>query len=285
MIQGGRRFKKHDYHQKKYANPLFQKKKRSFFDFAKFFSQVNIKSTLSVFILLALAGLLFWFFLISKTFLITNLTFDIPAKYAQGEIAQLVWQEASQKTFFLSRHNLLLFDSIDLSDLINQRYTISNLKITKKFPHSLAISFQDKVYRLLWQEAGHNYFISPEDGTAKEVDLSLIKADGLPIIINNGEGQVVENHMTDTEIPSFIFNIYTNISKNSKYKIENFRVGGGPGLIEIKFKEGPVVKMTPQEGLDKQLEKLYNIINIKLKDDFKNKSYIDVRYGDTVYIK
>lgn len=285
MMQGGRRLKKHDYHQKKYTNPLFQRRRKSSFDFGKIFSLLNLRSTVSVILIMAIFLGIAWFLFLSKAFLINNIALAIPAKYSQAEINQLTWQEADQKLFFLSHHNLLLFDTKSLTDTINERYTVSNLKIIKKFPHTLAISFEDKVYRLLWQENGHNYFISPEDGIAKEVDLNFIKADGLPVIINSGAVQISQDRITDPATARFILNIFTNISKNTKYKIENFRVGDDIGLVEVKFQNGPIVKTSTQAPLDKQLEKLYNIINIKLRDDFNKKTYIDIRYGDTVYIK
>jgi cell division septal protein FtsQ len=285
MMQGGRRQKRHDYHKKQYSNPLFQKKKKSSIDVSKIFSLINIKSSFGYILIAGASGTLIWFVFASSTFKLATLNFQIPDKYNQAEISNLIWQEADQKVFFLSKRNLLLFNSENLATKINERYTVANLKVVKKFPRTLNVSFEDKVYRLLWQEQGRNYFVSPEDGMAKEVDLNLIKADGLPIINNSGIAQIEQNMVKNKDVATYIFNIYANISKNSKHKVENFRVGDDIGLIEVKFINGPIAKFTTTEGLDKQLEKLYNIINIKLRDDFLKKSYVDVRYGDTVYIK
>ncbi|MEI8361033.1 MAG: hypothetical protein WCG01_02810 [bacterium] len=285
MTQGGRRFKKHDYHKKKYSNPLFNNKKTVSFSFVKLLAKINFKSTFVFFIVFILIVGAIWFFTFSNYFRIQNISLTIPSKYSQAEINQLVWQEADGKALFFSKHNILFFNTENIRNLINNRYTVSNLKVVKKLPNKILISFEDKVYKILWQEANLNYLISPEDGLAKSIDTNLIKVDGLPTIVNTGQIKIVDNKLTDTKLVTFIFTANMQLAKNSKFKIENFRVGDDIGLIEVKFKDGPIVKLSTEENLDKQLEKLYNIINLKLKDDFKNKSYIDVRYGDTVYIK
>ncbi len=53
----------------------------------------------------------------------------------------------------------------------------------------------------------------------------------------------------------------------------------------MKILDGPAVYFNTEKDINAQIAKLLIITDKKLKDNFKNKKYIDLRYGDRVYYR
>ena len=71
----------------------------------------------------------------------------------------------------------------------------------------------------------------------------------------------------------------------NEFTIERFLVDSDINTVKLIIESGPAIYFNTTESIDKQIEKLLIIKNQKLKDDFNTKTYIDVRYGDSVYYR
>jgi cell division septal protein FtsQ len=287
--QPGRRKKRLDYHQKNFHNPYFnrnsEKSKRSF---SFKLPRVSFKFIFRSLLAIGLVYGLFWFVAKSSFFALKTIDVAVPLKFSADEVRALAQQEAGNTRYGLSEDNLLFFDAKNLSNALAQRYPVNNLVVRKIYPNKLFISFEEKIYEAVWLEAGKYYLINKDDQSAVPINLDALKDKKFPLIKYVGPGELYNSGFICSTSPKvrFIVNIFANISKNIVYKVDYFSINEvEAGPVELKIVNGPRVIFSEREDLDKQLKKLYTIVNDKLKADFLKKSYIDVRFGDTVYIK
>ena len=67
-------------------------------------------------------------------------------------------------------------------------------------------------------------------------------------------------------------------------KIDRFIVDS-TDTLKVILVDGPYVMFDLTKDLEKQISKLSVLKDQKLKSDFFNKEYIDLRYGDRVYYR
>lgn len=287
--QSGRRKQRLDYHKKNFHNPYFnrsaEKSKRAF---SFKMPHVPIKVVVRFLITAGLVYGLFWLVAKSNFFAIKNIEVVVPLKFNIDEVRGVALQESGGKKFGFSENNLLFFDSDKVRQELSRRYPVNNLAVKKIYPNKLFISFEEKIYEAIWFEAGKYYLINKDDETAIAIDQTVFKDKKFPLIKYIGPGERFANGFVASTSPKvrFIVDIYANISKNFVYKVDYVSVGDiGVGPIEVKIVNGPRVIFSERENLDKQLKKLYTIVNDRLRADFIKKSYVDVRFGDAVYIK
>lgn len=287
--QTGRRNKRLDYHPKNFHNPYFNRKTdktKKAFDFKM--PRLSIKFIFRALIAIGFIYGLFWFVIKSPFFALKEIEVAVPAKFSAEEVRGMALLESSQKRFGLSENNLLIFDAKKIEAEIIGRYAVNNLVVKKIYPNKLSISFEEKIYEAVWLEAGNYYLVNKDDESAIAIDLAALKDKKFPLIKYQGAEAAFKDGFIGTSSAKlrYIVDIYANISKNIRYKVDFFSLNDlEAGPIDMKVVDGPRVIFSEREDLDKQLKKLYTIVNEKLKADFLKKTYIDVRFGDTVYIK
>jgi cell division septal protein FtsQ len=290
MWQPGRdrKSKRLDYHRKSFHNPYFSRNQEQGRRGRGFVWPSWPKKTIFLSLLLLISAYgLFWFMAKSRFFSIKSIEIAVPAKFDQESVRSLAWGQASQTKFGLSQSNLLVFDADNLSKLIDSQYAASAITIKKIYPDNLKISFEEKVYEAVWLEAGHYYLLNKDDQAAVAIEPSSLEDKLFPLIENRGRELFFEGKIASSGPKvRFIVDIFSNISKNISNKPEKFIINDlENGPIELKIANGPRLIFSEREDLDKQLKKLYTVINERLKTDFMKKEYIDVRFGDSVYIK
>lgn len=286
--EAGRRNRRLDYHKKNFENPYFSRASENPAKQFRFrLPKVSPKSALSLISLLGAGYGLFWFVAESQFFAIKNIDVFVPEKFNADEIRNIAWQKTQEKRFSLSQSNLLFYDSHKVYDDIASRYTTSNLSVKKIYPDRVTISFDEKIYEAVWMEQGKYYLLNKDDESAVPTDLEQLKDKKFPLIKYDGSELYNAGKIASTsQKVRFIVDIYANISKNNPFKVDFFSFNDlEAGPIELKVKDGPRVIFSERENLDKQLKKLYTIISERLKNDFMKKTYVDVRFGDAVYVK
>jgi hypothetical protein len=85
---------------------------------------------------------------------------------------------------------------------------------------------------------------------------------------------------------NYILNLFDEF-KNKKhgFEVENFILDKDANTIKMAVLAGPRIYFDIKETVAKQASRLDLIIKGKLRDEFKNKEYIDLRYGNNIYIK
>lgn len=287
--QPGRRKKRLDYHNKNFHNPYFNRatdKSKRNFTFK--LPQLSLKFLMRLLLAGGSVYGLFWFVMESSFFTLKNIDVAVPIKFNADEVRGVALQESYGKRFGLSESNLIIFDAEKFKRELSGRYPVNNLVVKKIYPDKLFISFEEKIYEAIWLEAGKHYLINKDDESAILIEAAALKDKKFPLIKFIGQGERYNGGFigSTTEKVRFIVNIYANISKNIVYKVDFFSLDNiEAGPIELKIVNGPRIIFSEREDLDKQLKKLYTIANDRLKADFLKKTYIDVRFGDTVYIK
>ena len=274
--------KKFDYHKKNYSNPFFRHKKR-----------IKIKSPsltwrvkLIIFEIIILISGIIWFCCFSTYFAISAIDVIGAEKISIQDIKELARQQTKHRRFlFGSQKNLFFLNANELIKTLNEQYCLDNIVIKKKLPGILIIKFKEKIYSVIWHQLDKYYYIDEAGNIIIETNPLEIKQKNYPLIDYQGGGKIVDKKIDgQNDNINFIIKLF-NEFKKAKYgfKIERFIINNELNTVKMIINQGPEVYFNTREDLEKQVTKLLVLINEKLKDDFNEKTYIDLRYGDRVY--
>ena len=274
--------KKFDYHKKNYSNPFFRHKKK-----------IKIKSPsltwrvkLIIFEIIILIGGIIWFCCFSTYFAISAIDVIGAEKISIQDIKELARQQTKHRRFlFGSQKNLFFLNANELIKTLNEQYCLDNIVIKKKLPGILIIKFKEKIYSVIWHQSDKYYYIDEAGNIIIETNPLEIKQKNYPLIDYQGGGEIADKKIDgQNDNINFIIKLF-NEFKKAKYgfKIERFIINNELNTVKMIINQGPEVYFNTREDLEKQVTKLLVLINEKLKDDFNEKTYIDLRYGDRVY--
>jgi cell division septal protein FtsQ len=286
-----KRRKKFNYSGKKYSNPFFRKKRKRVIlpvlprKFFRFQWNWRLKLITSA-VLIIFAGSI-WFFYFSSYFNIITIEVAGNKKIAADDIKNLAWRQAKEnRLLILKQENLNAFNKNKLRETLNEHYYLENLSINKKLPGTIIITIKEKEYSAVWYESDKYYYIDSNGNIFSEADPLQIKQQNYPLIENRKgarvEGRIVKVEDGDISYIILLFKEFKNNYKN--FKIDRFILDSDINTVKMKILDGPEIYFNTKEDVNGQITKLMIIVNEKLKDDFINKEYIDLRYGDKVYI-
>jgi len=284
------------YSGKKYSNPFFrQKKKNGVLSFAKKKSkrERSRRFKLAIFLFAAAVAGFVWLFCFSAAFNIVSVEVAGNDKISADKIKNLVWRQTEERRlFFLSQRKLFLFDKDELARRLNDEYFFQNLSIKKKFPDTLIITLKEKEYAAAWYELGKYYHIDNEGNVLSETDPLQINRQNYPLIENDRREKIKDGKVNGSRDQiDFIISLF-KIAKNDKnFQIDRFAltetINGvqDADTVIMKTVGGPDIYFSVNSDAKEQMSKLAIILEKTLKDNFKDKQYIDLRYGDRVYYK
>lgn len=283
MYNRRKKIKKLDYSKKKYSNPFFHCTKSNKFSPSTYYW--TWKQKISILGILFLILLIIWLLFYFSFFNIKNIVIFGSDKISKTDIQNLVWQQTAKKRYLLaSQNNIFIFNNNEFIKILKEAYPVDSLTLEKKLPNRLIINFKEKQYIAVWRE-NDKYYLLSDDQSTTEVDPLQVKNKNIPMIENIGEPKIKNNIITDQSEKIFFSLTLFQKLKNSQYKIEIEKLlfnDKENNTINVTLK-GPTLFFNIKDDMDKQLNKLYAIINNKLKEEFKNKKYIDLRYGDKIY--
>ena len=285
--------KKFDYHKKNYSNPFFRHKKRLKIKSPSLTWRVKL---IIAEIIILTAGII-WFCCFSTYFAINVINVIGAEKISSQEIEALIWKQIEHSRFlFGSQKNLFLFNTDELIKTLNEQYCLDNIAVQKKLPNILIIEFREKIYSVIWHQSDKYYYIDETGNIISETNPLEIKQKNYPLVDYQGGGEIIGQKINDQgDKINFIIQLFNNfkftpIQRNfetdqaeNEFKIERFIIDNEPNTVKMIINQGPEVYFSTRENLEKQVTKLSVLINEKLKDDFFEKKYIDLRYGDRVY--
>lgn len=234
--------------------------------------------------LLLVGGLAYWLIL-SSSFKLQTVEISEAKNFSTQDLQNLIWEEARAKKF-LPTDNLFIFDKSELKKKIDQKYYLDDLKIKIRLPHKLIVSFSEKNYGLIWNEADKFYYINYQGDIILEKNEAT---QSLTTIFNRGQIKKGERKININE-KYLSFADSLNQAFNNQIKGLSEReifVDDDVNTIKVQIKNGPVIKFNVEEPINKQLIKLETLRREELADGkaFNSKSYIDLRYGDRVFYK
>lgn len=272
---------KKDYQCKNLENPFFRNKhsvhnKKSGFGWKAYLS-------IFCFFILSIIYLLF----ASPLFEIRNIKIKGLGRLPETAISEKIWKEADNARMWpFQSYNIFLFDREGVSSDLIDDFNFSKVEIDKKFFHTISVTIEERPYAFIWQEAGKNYYSDSngyliKDNEVKPEDLMLF-----PLIINQSGRELAATDYLDIdpEYLVFIFSLKTEVEKNRELLIESFIIDQEFKTVKVKFRDGLLAYFNTKEDALKQLEKLLIVKKEKIKDNLSVVNYLDLRYGDKVYI-
>jgi len=269
-----------------YANPFFpQGKKRGGYRLPW-----KAKVIVGGVLLFLAAGA--WFFFYSNFFTIKNIDVQGGPIIEAGTMEKFARQQMNGDFFILwPQKNIFFFDSRKLADDLNAKYAFDRLEIKKKLPRTLIINFTEKKYAFIWQEGDKYYYADAAGDIITEVNLLEVEQKDYPIIDNLTGQATANNHIAvDKKYSDYVLKLFRAFGDEAArgqlgddFKIERYVLDAEIDTVKVRTENGPEIYFNTEEPADKQINKLIIVKNEKLKDDFADKSYINLKFGDRVY--
>ncbi len=271
-----------DYHKKKLDNPFLSKRKKK----KKNIPSIPLKTKLIALAVLPVLAGIAWFFLFCPVWHIDRLNVKGAERVSSAEIEKTARRTIEEK------QNLIFFNVEETKKAINEKVRPKELKIEKEWPNTLVINIKEESYAYVWQEK-ENYYYAAKNGYIlkklnKEEYAERKEEHDLPLIINEKNGKVEDDrvHAKESDI-DFILDLYNEFDKNHNneddLEPEKFILSSEANTVEVPLKQGPEVYFNASEDPKEQLINLLVVKDQKIKKDFKDTEYIDVRYEDKIY--
>ncbi|MEI6835823.1 MAG: hypothetical protein WCK59_03235 [Candidatus Falkowbacteria bacterium] len=284
MSTGKRKLKycriKKDYQTKNLKNPFFRTHHVS-----------KKKRTLGLgFYAIGILGIIFFIlygFLASPLFEIRNIKINGLGRLPESAISEHIWQQTDKKSIWpLKQKNLLLFNKKAAEAELLSSFNFSKIKISKKLFHSLSIDIEERPYAFIWQEAGQSYYSDSKGFIIRDSVVTPDDLNKFPIIENQTPDSLIENDYLkiNPDYLSFIFALKNEAEKSPETAISRYLISQELNTIKVVFKNGLLAFFNVKDDINKQLEKFLVVKREKIKDNIGSVNYIDLRYGDKVYI-
>lgn len=271
-----------DYHEKKLENPFYSRKK-------KINHLGGLKTKIITLAVLLLLLALSWFIFVSSFWKIKEVSINGLDRMSNNEILKLVNEQIGGRNWLIiPQNNLLFFNQSKFLSNVRNRYRFQDIQISKQWPSKLIVSVREKTLACIWNESEKYYYADTEGYILSEVSPLELTEKSHPLISNESPLKIDDGKIqVDASYILSAVDLFKKLSQKAGLDIgvEKFIVDKDINTIKIQTNEGVKISFNTQDNLDRQIEKLLLIKNEKLKEDFKNKKYIDLRFGDKVYFQ
>lgn len=274
-----KKFRKFDYSRKKLENPFFKREE-------KISKRSNLKIKIIIIIIIIIFCFAFWFFYFSNFYKITEISIEGLNRVPTEEIYALTEEKIrSNKFFIIPQNTLLLFNENKFSKSLKDKYRFEEIIVNKNWPHGLEIKIKEKPFACIWNEDDKYYYTDSDGFILEEINPLDIKNKKYPIIHNKSDKKIADFKIqVEKEYLEHAKYLFEKINNNSLgINIRKFILDNNIDTIKIETEEGTEISFSTKNDLEKQIKKLITIKQEKLKDDFNNKTHIDLRFGDKIY--
>lgn len=287
-----RRWLGRDFHHKQLQNPFGRIE----------YYQTQISRRKKLIRILLVAAIFGWiyFLFFSPLFKIENVIINDLQKIDKKEISDLVWNKTAEDRFLLFKQkNINIFDAKDIIKKLNEIYFIEELRIEKIYPKTINIFIEEKTPKALILNDEQDFYVDDaarlieigrhqelSSSTTREAHLELHKNETLPIFLTQTkDAPKIRDELLSKELFDNLFFIKEGIFKNTNFIIKYIAYDPGEFIkIIVKTGEGFEIYFDT-ENTQKQLEKLTAFLQTKNTADRKKIQYIDLRFGDRIYVK
>ncbi len=281
MSREGRRFKKikKDYQSKNLCNPFFHKTKK------------KPKKNVVVFLFVAIFFIfifIIWFFFASSIWQIKNIQIEGLTRCSDIDIKNKIINQSSGSRYGLFKQtNIWLFDELEAEKNILTAYNFSSFKIIKKPANTLLIKIGERPYSFIFQEGTGLFYASSDAYIIREsAVLDEDKAKYLILENKNPNSLISEQNkinISETYL-NFILDLSNRLSKYQELPVEKFVIDSEFNTIKVKFRDGPLAYFNTKTDAQEAINRLVLVKKEKIKDNFSKTNYIDLRYGDRIFI-
>lgn len=289
MSIGKRRIKsyqiKKDYQSKNLKNPFFHSSKTN-----KKSRKIGIGFYI-IGIIIIIAFVIYGLFM-SPLFAITSIKINGLGRLPESAISQRLWDQTNKKSLWpLKQKNLLLFKVKDAEADLMANFNFSKIQIHKKLFNSLSVDIEERPYAFIWQEkdaqgAEQSYYSDSKGYIIKDSAVNPDDLKKFPVIANDTPNSLIENDYLkiDSNYLTFIFSIKSIAEKNPETVISKFMISQELNTVKVLFQNGLLAYFNIKDDAAKQIDKFLIVKKEKIKDNLGSINYVDLRYGDKVYI-
>lgn len=273
-----------DCYKKKINNPFLSKqKKRKKFQFIR---KIPLRAKLTFMACLLLLTGIIWFLVFCPVWNIDRINVKGADRIASDDIKKIA-QETTK-----NEESLIFLNTEEVKKTINKEFRLKELSIEKKWPNTLLINIKEEPYAYIWLEDDHYYYSDINGFILKDVnkkeytDNKGDKKNDLPLIVNKTKKKIKERRIDmEKDHIKFILDLYDEFGKNyvEDIELDKFIISSEVDKVTALLKKGPEIYFTASKTPEEQIHNLLVIKEQKIKKDFENKEYIDIRYGDKVY--
>ena len=187
----------------------------------------------------------------------------------------------------LNKNNLLLFNKDELVKSLNEKYYLDSLTVKRKLFHTLAINLHQERPVAVWLEAGKYYHLDDTGKIINQVDPLNISRQSLPLIENLTLLNLKERQVNISQAAlDYVIGLFQEFKEQKHgFEIEKFIIDNNVNTVKMAILGGPKIFFNTATAIGQQAAELDLVIKEKLKDNFKTKEYIDLRFGNNIYIK
>jgi cell division septal protein FtsQ len=270
---------KQDYQRKNLRNPFFHKPKSGVkTSWLKWLVPLSI----------ALVATVFWFFLASPVWRLNQVTINGLTRAPFETVEGVIWNATDQDSWLgLSRRNIFLFDTETVCQQLIDTYNLTDCEISKKFLHELVVTGFERPYAFIWQEKNDIFYASSDGYIIKDQKVTEEDKGKYFILENKNPDSLIgqDNKINvNSDYLGFAFKLSELITHNRELSLEKFMIDWEFNTLKVKFKDGPEVYFNTRDQADTQLDRLLLVKKEKIKDNFSKTEYIDLRYGDKIFI-
>ncbi|MFA5184653.1 MAG: FtsQ-type POTRA domain-containing protein [Patescibacteria group bacterium] len=270
---------KKDYQRKDLRNPFFHRQAAG----KRFFP---LHWTILAIILLS--ALLIWFFLAAPFWRLEQIKVSGLTRVPGGNLENIVWQQtAASRGLLFKQSNLFLFDQEEAEVAILAEYNFAGVEIEKLWPRTLAVKVSERPYAFIFQEGSQLSYASADAYLIQEPAIQEEDKKKYFILENkNSETLVGEKdkiRISESYL-NFIMNLNQGLAAYPELSVERYIIDQEFNTIKVKFAGGPQAYFNVKDDAVKQIALLLLVKKEKIKDNFSRTNYIDLRYGDRIFI-
>ena len=273
------RFKriKKDYQLKNLQNPFRREKKPKGRGFVKFI-------IVGLFLLLCF---ILWTTFASPWVNLNKIEISGLTRFTNSELEKIVWSQTQQTRFFvLKQSNIFLFDEESLVKNILASYNFAGLEVLKKLPTTIELKVSERPFSFIFKEGTNFYYASNDGSVIKEVNVSEDDKKKYLILENNASSLINEKNrlVLQENYLNFILALGQELNLHQDLPVERFIIDQEFNTVKVKFLNGPLVYFNVKNGVSEQVNRLVLVKKEKIKDNFSKVNYIDLRYGERIFI-
>ncbi len=270
---------KKDYQSKSLKNPFFSMRKEG---------KTSLKWKWLILFFIICLGAIFWFFLAAPFWQIKNINIQGLTRINSSDIEKIIEEQEGKKRFlFFNESNFFLFDASALQNEVVDRYNFAGLEVRKILPDTLELKISERPYAFIFQEGSELFYTSSDGYIIKEIPVTdedrqryfILENKSLAVSINSRNKLSLRQEYLD-----FVFALDASLDAYPDLLVEKFIIDQEVNSLIVKFQNGPSALFNSKNDAREQVADLALVKKEKIKDNFSETNYIDLRYGSRIFI-
>jgi cell division septal protein FtsQ len=270
---------KKDYQRKNLRNPFFHRQ-------AAGKRQLPLRWLIPAVVLLLV--FLVWFFLAAPFWRLQQIRVSGLTRASSTDLENIVWQQtADQRWLLFKQSNIFLFDKASAVTTILADYNFAGVEIRKAWPRTLDLKISERPYAFIFQEGSQLSYASADAYLIREPAVQEGDKKKYFILENKNPGTLIgakDKISISNNYLNFIMDLSRNLAAYPELSVERFIIDQEFNTIKVKFVNGPQAYFNVKDDAVKQINLLLLVKKEKIKDNFSKTNYIDLRYGDRIFI-